>query len=174
MKEDMFDFGAGERQQRIVEILVFLVDKMRAHQAIAEIDLTPLSDRGFTQMEISTAFSWLFDKIATTPERSAPSAADDLEYKFYSTDAPRTSSIRVFHEVERSVLSKDAQGYLLQLRELGLMTDADLEMIIDRIMLSGVSRVDMRELKELVASVMFDFDEGQKQASRFRYSDRIQ
>jgi uncharacterized protein Smg (DUF494 family) len=73
---------------------------------------------------------------------------------------PRTPhSHRVFHEVEKNVLSPEAQGYLMQLRELGLVSDLDIETIIDRVMVSGYSRVNLEDMKSFVAGYVLDSDE---------------
>jgi uncharacterized protein Smg (DUF494 family) len=88
------------------------------------------------------------------------------------SDAP----FRVYHDAERNIIVTEAQGYLLQLRELGLLSDNEMELVIDRIMMSGVPRVSLIEMKDLVASMVFDFDDSTHVGSRMMLnaSDRIQ
>ena len=166
-------------KERIMEILVFLLAEMRGNKQLTEIDLKPLSQRGFSQTEISTAFSWLFDKIALSGFEENPvilsaSFADDGVAK--ATRTIQNAPFRIYHEVERSVLSVEAQGYLLQIQELGLITSSDLELIIDRIMMAGVPTASLSDVKELVGIMIFDFDDSTRAGSRLmlNYSDRVQ
>jgi uncharacterized protein Smg (DUF494 family) len=161
--EDFSDARSAQHE-RIVEILVYILDEMRKKQQLADIDLGTLAQRGFSQTEISTAFSWLFERMeGSGVERVV--AQSDLPRQLAKKRAP-SESIRVYHDVERSVLSAEAQGYLLQLRELGLLSDAEIESIIDRIMMSGVAPVSAGMVKELVAGLIFDFDESNRIVGR--------
>ncbi len=168
--EDFFDAPIASPRhtgrERIIEILVFLLGEARKHRSLADIDLKPLASLGFTTSEISTAFSWLFDKMAIAAigagmriEPFAP--AERLELV-----PTESTSFRIYHEMERGVLSMEAQGYLLQLRELGLMSDTDLELLIDRILASGIPTIGVREIKELVGNLIFEFDDSTRMGSR--------
>ena len=166
-------------RERVMEIIVFLLAEMKEHKQITEVDLKPLGDRGFNQTEISTAFSWLFDKIGVNV--ALPNQVLHLDSgRDGFVDASRSvrpeMSFRVYHDVEQSVIAVEAQGYLLQLREFGLITDNDLELVIDRIMMSGVLSVSLPEVKELVSTMIFDFDDSTHASSRLmlNVTDRIQ
>ncbi len=147
-------------QERIVEIIVYLIHEMQADKRLGEIDLRVLSDKGYTQNEISTAFSWLFDKI-------------HLGDNILSEGNRRLPhSHRVLHESERSVISPDAHGYLLQLRELGLLDDMDIELAIDRIMMAGFGAVGIDEMKSVIASIIFDYDDSNSIGSRLMLNSK--
>jgi uncharacterized protein Smg (DUF494 family) len=149
-------------RERIMEIIVFLMAEIRANKQLAEIDLKPLSMRGFSETEISTAFSWLLDKI------SMGGAQNDNPIVFAApfgkrslldpTKSPEQIGFRVYHEIERSVLSKEAQGYLLQMQELGVISDTDMEFLIDRIMMTGISNVSLQDVKDFVSTTVFDLE----------------
>ncbi len=159
-------------RDRIMEILVFLLSEMRAKKTITEIDLKPLSLRGFSQTEISAAFSWLFDKLAVDV------AAQEGPLVYSSPVLARMSgaSHRVLHEIERSVIEPDAQGYLMQMRELGLLSDFDHEFVIDRIMMAGIPSVTLEDVRDLVTATVFGYDESWRPHSRvmLNASDRVQ
>ena len=141
-------------QEKIIEIIVYLIHEMRHDKRLGEIDLRILLDRGYTDNEISTAFSWLFDKI---------SLGENL-----LVDEKRTSphSHRVLHDVERAVIAPEALGYMIELRELGLLDEMEVELAIDRIMMAGFSSVGLAEMKSIVASIMFDYDDSNRTGSR--------
>ena len=44
------------------------------------------------------------------------------------------------------------------LRELNLLSDADEELILERIMFSGMQKVDLKVMKNFIASLIFDFE----------------
>jgi Smg protein len=129
-------------KERVVEILVFLMTELRDDKQLHDIDLAPLRDRGYTTSEISAAFSWLYETMG----------AGEAE----STSLARAArgSRRILHEVERSVLSLDAQGYIIQLAELGLLDDRDMETVIERAIGTGYAGLSVQEVKEIVAAVL--------------------
>lgn len=147
-------------QEKIVEILVYLVGELRKNKPIGEIDLSVLSTRGFTTAEISAAFNWVYDKI---------SKGDELK----TDEIPSTEqSFRVLHDAERMAITPAAQGYLMQLREIGLISDADIETVIDRVMMSGYVTVDIEEMKSLVALTLSDSDDSLNTGSRIMLNSK--
>lgn len=147
-------------QEKIIEIIVFLINEMRSNKRLGDIDLRVLSDRGYTQNEISTAFSWLFDKI-------------NMGENILIDEEPNTPhSYRILHEAERAVMNADAQGYLIQLRELGLLDDSAIETIIDRVMMAGFNKVELPEMKMIVASILFDYDDSDHIGSRLMLNSK--
>ncbi len=147
-------------QEKIVEIIVFLIHEMRHDKRLGEIDLSILSEHGYTDNEISTAFSWLFDKI---------NLGENLlsEEKIFSDH-----SHRILHDSERGVITPDAHGYLIQLRELGLLDDMEVELAIDRIMMAGFGSVGVPEMKTIAASIMFDYDDSDRVGSRLMLNSK--
>lgn len=168
--EKFFADIASSGHDRIIEIVMFLLKEIRGKN-ITEIDLSPLNDRGFTQTEISTAFSWLFDKLTMRSSEVMPMVSNAVQSLKTMQEGPiEVSTFRIFHDVERSVLSMESQGYLLQMRELGLLSDAELEMLIDRILVSGTQQVNLQEIKELAGNLIFDFDDSSRIGSRMMLS----
>jgi len=147
-------------QEKIVEIIVYLIHEMRHEKRLGEIDLRTLADRGYTENEISTAFSWLFDKI-------------NLGESIVTEESGKSPhSHRILHDAERSVISTEAHGYLIQLRELCLLDDMEVETVIDRIMMAGFGYVGMPEMKSVIASIMFDFDDSERIGSRLMLNSK--
>jgi uncharacterized protein Smg (DUF494 family) len=130
-------------KDRVVEILVFLMSEMHADKPLHEIDLSQLRDRGYTTSEISAAFSWLYENSRTEGSESIRAGKAG------------TGSRRIFHEAEKTVLSTMAQGYLIQLGELGLIDDRDTETILERAMASGYAGLTVQEIRNIVATVLF-------------------
>lgn len=130
-------------RERIVEILVYLMNEIQENRTIGEPEIADLKERGYTQMEISTAFSYLHEHFSSgTGEllRLAP---------------PSAGSRRLLHDAEREAFSTEAQGLLIHLRELGLLDDRGVETVIERAMMTGYERLSVQELQGIVASVLF-------------------
>ena len=132
-------------QERIVEILIYVLSEVRkTNKPIGEIDVSLLEQRGYTTSEISLAFSWLLDRVSK-----------DVELTKVSLEQQSTS-FRVLHNAERFAISPEAYGYLLQLRELNIISDIELESIIERSILSGFEQLEVPAIQSIVALVLFD------------------
>jgi len=112
-------------KEKVVEILVYIMSEIQENKRLQEIDIGELKNKGYTQSEISAAFTWLYDNVQIG------------EVQFARPAQAARNSRRVFHEAEKQVLSTESQGYLIQLRELGLLDDRDLESVIERAMMAG-------------------------------------
>jgi uncharacterized protein Smg (DUF494 family) len=130
-------------KEKVVEILVYLMSEIQDDKRLGDIDLNDLRSKGYSQSEISAAFSWLFDNLQSSMVEVTRPAR------------PVKGSRRALHDAERAMLSTESQGYLIQLAELGLLTDSDLESVIDRVMASGYERISLLELRPIVAGVLF-------------------
>ncbi len=130
-------------QERIVELILYLVNELKTNKNLGDVDVAALSREGYTQSEITTAFSWLFDRMSVGQPVSGPGPRDELSH-------------RVLHDAEKLVISPEAFGYLLQFRQLGLLTNQDLETILERIMAAGFATVGIAEARSFVAGILFD------------------
>jgi uncharacterized protein Smg (DUF494 family) len=142
-------------QEKIVEIIVYIIKEMRDNKQLGEINLNELTDYGYTESEISTALSWVIDKISTG------------ENIFINTQEGSHYSHRIFHEAEKMIITPEGRGYLLLLREVGVIDAMDLELVIERIMMSGFQKADLTNIKSVIASVVFDREEIGSPGSRF-------
>ncbi len=164
-------------RDRIIEIIFFLLKEIRENTPLTEIDLKPLSSRGFSDIEISTAFSWLIDKFSMGQGEDPLVLHVPSERKSMLDPSKQKgdAGFRVYHDVERSVITPEARGFMLQMVELGLINDSDQEFLIDRIMLSGIPSASLEDVKELVSNVIFHFDSPMAPQGRIMLngSDRV-
>jgi uncharacterized protein Smg (DUF494 family) len=133
-------------QEKIVEILLQVLNEIqKTNKPLAEVDITALEKKGYTSSEISTAFSWLIDRI---------------QAKKSGKEKTRTRSFRILHSAEKEVISSEAFGYLLSLHELNLISNAELETIIERAMMSGFDKLDQEDIRGIALTVIFDVQDG--------------
>lgn len=133
-------------QEKIIEIIVYILNEIKGSKQINDIDLNKLNRDGYTEAEINSAFAWIFSKM-------------DSGKKLFNEPPVTSNSHRFFHAAEQSILSTDAMGYLIQMKELGIISDLDLEMIIDKIFLSGYQKAGVDEVKLIISSLLFDFED---------------
>ncbi|MEO8447086.1 MAG: DUF494 family protein [bacterium] len=132
-------------QEKVIEIIVYILNEIRNSKRISEIDLKKLNTDGYTDAEINTAFAWIFSKI-------------DSGEKLFDDRSRESKSHRFFHSTEQSILSTEAMGYLIQMRELGIISDLDKELIIDKIFISGYQKAGVEEIKLIISSLLFDLE----------------
>jgi uncharacterized protein Smg (DUF494 family) len=136
--------------ERVVEILVLIMSEIRrSNFGSAKLELLSkdLRKKGYTESEISSAFSWLLNRIRSDSEELVQNQGPTLE-----------NSFRVLHEIEKSVISPEAYGYILQLKELNIISETDIELILERALMMGTSRVDPADIKLIVASMLWSAD----------------
>lgn len=139
-------------KEKVVEILIYLMTEMKDRHSVAEIDLASLTKRGYSQSEISAALSWLHE------------AMENAEGESTKLGDSSPSSWRFLHEAEKQVIGVEGYGYLIQLRELGLLRAGDLESVIERAMMTGYERLTLAELQEVITSIISTrFGEGKLQ-----------
>ena len=105
-----------------------------------------LMQRGFSQREVATAFSFFMDRMnrdASRMEVSQPAGRN---------------SYRILHDVERQYIGPEAHGYLIQLTHLGLLDSTDIEELVERCMIMGNLNVGGDEMKMLVATHLLEKD----------------
>ncbi|MCL5268354.1 MAG: DUF494 domain-containing protein [Bacteroidetes bacterium] len=140
-------------QEKIIELIVFLMRELRQARDISKVDVSKLTESGYSQTEISTALSWIYDKM-------------NVREPLKRVKSPHVRSYRIFHDAERQIMTKEARGFLVEMYELGLIDQLDLENIIERSLMSGLNTVDRDEVKSIVASVLFEYNTPSKPGSR--------
>jgi uncharacterized protein Smg (DUF494 family) len=140
-------------RNRIFEIVVFLIDYMQGDtgRLSSPEDLWDLlATQGYSDDEISSAYSWLLKRFDNAPQQ------------FFSAFPKEHSSQRILTPAERSQLTTEAYGFLLKLLNLSLITTEQFETVLDRVSAYGPRPATLDHVKLIVSSVLFseldDFD----------------
>ena len=134
-------------RNRIFEIVALLIDCMQGDggQLLDTNELrASLQAQGYSEVEISSAYSWLVQRIENTPQ------------PVFSAFRRSRYSCRVLSPAESSQLTTPAHGFLIKLMNRSLIDDEQFENIMDRVFLSGHKPVDLDQMKFIVSSVVFD------------------
>jgi len=101
-----------------------------------------LFEAGFSQAEIRKAFDWL-DALADSREMGGRHP--------YSSHA-----IRFYTSAETDRLDLECRGLLLYLEQVGVLSPASRELVIDRLMALEEDEVDLETVKWVVLMVLFN------------------
>ncbi|MCB0711152.1 MAG: DUF494 family protein [Ignavibacteriae bacterium] len=125
--------------ERIIEIILYLITRLQENQDIKQSDLLQLSDGGYSDAEIGAAFSWIARKDSgKTPE------------KLHRT------GFRVLHQAEKHLFTLEAWGYLMQLVTLSVISPIELEEIIDQGTMVAAEKLSLHDVRRMTANIMMD------------------
>lgn len=127
----------------VLDVLLYLFEtytEQEPESADQDVLREELLRAGFGEPEVDSALDWL-DGLNET---SAPYAG-----------VPGARSVRVYNEVEIRRLDLGCRGYLLYLEQVGILSAAQREVVIDRLMALGSDTVDKEQLKWVVLMVLF-------------------
>ena len=132
-------------EEKILEIVFYLVEHVRSHNG----QIGPfrsiskdLKSRGFTDSEISSAYSWFLEELQKEGGRIQPIEKSP-------------ASVRVLSAQEMQHFTPDAAGLLLQLLRFRLVTPAQFERIVDKSMMLGGEVIDLPVMKVIAARYVF-------------------
>ncbi len=134
-------------KESVLDVLIYLFDNYMDNADQAEPDREELTleleEAGFRDGEIAKAFAWL-EELAMYQQ-----ASDGGE--------PYVSqSLRVFSEQEELRLDADCRGFLMYVEQIGILTPAHREIVIDRIMALDSDEIDLDQVKWVTLMVLFN------------------
>jgi len=135
--------------ERLVEIIISivdrLVDKSVSSKTVESLTHTLITE-GYGIGEINTAFMWLYH---TVDESFFEEGTVIPEYGIKST-------LRMLNDFEKSLITPQAYGYILQLSQLGLLDDLQIEELIERAIYTCVETVELNDVKRIVPSIILE------------------
>jgi len=140
--------------ERIIEIIIYVVTELKQKRALSDISIQELNDRGYSTEEISTAFSWIADRLEIT------------ENLFMNTQLPSDRSFRVFNDSEKELFTKEGWAEIIRLNLLGLLTNENIEQLLDRAVFLGYYKIDDKQLKNYLAQTIFKINTQMPNGSR--------
>ena len=133
--------------ERIIEILIYVLNQIDRYnlndkyENFEKLDVKPLYDKGYTENEISTALNWIHDNAF---------------FQFSSTPRKRSTTFRVLTEQEAAAFTIEAYSELIQLHAFGMLSNDDLELILDRASMVIGSPITKEQLLNFIAVTVFN------------------
>ena len=104
--------------------------------------LEELVEVGFDHHDVEHAFDWLAD---------LPSSHEDL-----ALTSLTHKTIRIFDVGETAKLDSECRGYLFKLEQMGILTAASRELVIDRVMALEANEITMEQLRWVSLIVLYN------------------
>lgn len=133
-------------KESVLDILIYLFE----NYFDADLDCAPEPDRdtlrdeleraGFSEREVGRALEWL-EQLSADPQRAGA--------------VPGSRAIRIFDAREQARLDTDCRGYILYLENIGIVSAAQRELVIDRLLALDVQQIDIEQVKWVVLMVLF-------------------
>lgn len=139
---------------RILQIISEVIGRIQDGDTLTGIQFKDFENRGFTIAEISTALSWIAERIEQ-------SVTEKSNHAVRSANA-----YRILNETERAMFTADSWGRLLHFREIGLLQGEHVEMLIERAIMMNIGSVDNSTLTMLIVSLLFQDDDSKHSMHR--------
>lgn len=133
-------------KESVLDILIYLFE----NYFDADLDCAPEPDRdtlrdeleraGFSEREVGRALEWL-EQLSADPNRTGA--------------IPGSRAIRIFDAREQARLDTDCRGYILYLENIGIVSAAQRELVVDRLLALDVQQIDIEQVKWVVLMVLF-------------------
>ncbi|MAZ44152.1 MAG: hypothetical protein CMF48_03120 [Legionellales bacterium] len=137
-------------KENVLDVLAYLFDNYWDNEASLEADESELAceleQAGFDASEINKAFVWL-EELA------------GLKLEDYASLAGVSPSLRCFAPEELEKFDFESRQCLLQLVSQGHLDFPKLEIIIDRAMALGCQEINLEDMKQVIALVIFNLPE---------------
>lgn len=134
MKNREFSF------ERIMELITLVISEMATGKSFDALDIPALEKRGYTFIEISTALSWIADKLQ-----------NGLSERILRSVSESNFTFRVLNDFEKTLFTKEGWGEVITLANFGIITSNNVEEMIESAALSGASALNRDDVRNFVA-----------------------
>jgi Smg protein len=134
-------------KESVLDILIYLfenyvdADLESAPEPDREVLKEELETAGFSEHDVTRALEWL-DQLSVDPQRTG------------LTPTPR--AVRVFDPREQARLDMECRGYILYLENIGILSAAQRELVLDRLLALDVKQIDIEQVKWVVLMALFN------------------
>jgi len=138
MKDNMFDV--------LMYIFENYIDDDQGPEPDEAALTAQLGDAGFQQGEINKAFAWLEDL----------SQLCEQEFDNPRSISCSTTSTRIYSELEKHKISRDARGFVTRLEFYRIVNPSVREVILDRAMALEADHIDLDQMKWVAMMVLYN------------------
>ncbi len=143
---------------RIIEILIFVLSELMQNKDLDDINISELTKLGYTNDEITMAFTWIVEQLDNSGNLSGADLNDD------------DSGFRVLNDAESELFTMDTWGEIIHLKNLGMLNNQSIEALIDWAVMMGIDNMTKEQLSEYLAFNVFKF-QNENNAKNYVYSD---
>ncbi len=130
---------------KIVEVLAKILENINLKQIpLEEFNKNLLKETEFDKQTISAAFSLVYDKL--------------LNINLTERNKTQSLQIRILTQEEVDVIGINNYNYLLYLLNVGLITFADMDLILEQLLLFPGEYITKDDINWIVFISLIDFD----------------
>jgi uncharacterized protein Smg (DUF494 family) len=130
---------------KIVEVIARILDGLNKNISLEEVNDQLDIDKEFDKQTVSAAFSLVYDKVLTSKVVKEKSST-------------LNQNIRLLTDEEKEVLGIDNYDYLLKLWKIGLVDSADLEIILEQLMLFPNDSITREDINWIILVSLVEFN----------------
>lgn len=130
---------------KIVEVLAKILDGLNKNSSLEEVNLSLIKSKEFDQQTVGVAFSLVYDKVLS----------NKLSPKKRKKDS---SKFRILTEEEKDALGIENYNYLMHLSNVGLISSADVENILEQVGLFPENTVTKEDINWIILISLIDFN----------------
>jgi len=131
---------------KVVEVLAKILDGLNKNISLEDVNSIINEEKKFDKQTISAAFSLVYDKIVTNR------FLNEIENRNVKR------GVRIFSADEIEIIGIEYYNYLIYLQNIGLIDYADLEVLIEQILLFPTERITLEDINWLVLVSLVDYD----------------
>ncbi len=135
--------------EKVLEIVLYLIRHIEENDGRfdgMEEMAHQLRRQGFTDNEINSAYLWVLDQYKQPELISSANTAESIARGYR----------RVLTDYERGFFSTEALGTLVELRQMSIINDIQLELIIEKAIAGGPHTVDAATVRTLAWSLIIN------------------
>lgn len=130
---------------KIVEVIARILDGLNNNVSLEEVNNQLDTDKQYDKQTVSAAFSLVYDKVLTS--KTVKEKSNTL-----------SQNIRLLTDEEKDVLGIDNYDYLLKLWKIGLVDSADLEIILEQLMLFPNDSITREDINWIILVSLVEFN----------------
>lgn len=138
-------------KENVLDVLTYMFESHLYDDNDANINRESLQaeliEIGFDHSEVEKAFDWLAE---------LPSSSDEL-----AIASPAGKSTRIYNSVELKKLDEHCRGYLLDLEQIGVLSPASRELVIDRVIALETDEISIEQLRWVCLIVLYNLSESE-------------
>ena len=143
-----------EMTEKFLQLLNLVLEELnRDKKDVDELNLSEFIAKGFSEEDIQGVLSLLEDMLKGPPT------------PYINVYNRNEDSFRVLNDLEADLFNKETWGEIINLHQVGIMTNDDIESLIDWATIMGIDKMSKQQLVEYLSSNVFKFPNEDKPGS---------
>lgn len=131
---------------KIVEILAKILDGLNKNYSLDEVSTILRKEKNYDNQTVGVAFSLIYDKVLSN------------KLKEESDRKASPKNFRMLSPEEMEVIGTNNYNYLIHLVNVGLISNTDLEMTLEQIMMYPKETITKDDINWIILISLIDFN----------------